>query len=118
MRFVRVAVVAAALAVAFALPSKSEAKTYLSFGYYGPGVSFYAGHYPYYYYPYRYRPYYYYGYRPRYYRYRYSYRRSYRYRRYARRYRGRCARWSRRCAANWGYGGNDYRGCMRYHGCR
>lgn len=30
---------------------------------------------------------------------------------------GRCARWSRRCSANWGYGNSDYWGCMRYHGC-
>ena len=29
-----------------------------------------------------------------------------------------CAYWSRRCAANWGYGGPDYRGCMRYYKCR
>lgn len=34
------------------------------------------------------------------------------------RYRGRsCRYWSRRCADNWGYGGSNYRGCMRYHGC-
>lgn len=30
---------------------------------------------------------------------------------------GSCARWSRRCTANWGYGNGDYWGCMRYHGC-
>lgn len=30
---------------------------------------------------------------------------------------GRCAYWSRRCAANWGYGNRNYRGCMRYYGC-
>ena len=29
-----------------------------------------------------------------------------------------CSYWSRRCAANWGYGGPDYRGCMRYYNCR
>ena len=28
-----------------------------------------------------------------------------------------CSYWSRRCAANWGYGGPDYRGCMRYYRC-
>ncbi len=44
-----------------------------------------------------------------YYRYRHRYRRS---------YRGRCARWSRRCASNWGYGNDDYYGCLNYHGCR
>ena len=31
--------------------------------------------------------------------------------------RGSCAYWSDRCAANWGYGGPDYRGCMRYYRC-
>jgi len=36
---------------------------------------------------------------------------------YGRRY-GRCGYWSRRCAANWGYGGSNYRGCLKYHGCR
>ncbi|MEM8688048.1 MAG: hypothetical protein AAGF81_12000, partial [Pseudomonadota bacterium] len=30
---------------------------------------------------------------------------------------GSCARWSRRCTANWGYGNQDYWGCMQYHGC-
>jgi hypothetical protein len=39
-------------------------------------------------------------------------------RRYHRsRRRGGCSYWSRRCAHNWGYGGSNYRGCMRYHGC-
>ena len=28
-----------------------------------------------------------------------------------------CSYWSRRCAANWGYGGRNYRGCMKYYGC-
>jgi hypothetical protein len=31
---------------------------------------------------------------------------------------GRCDYWARRCADNWGYGNNDYYGCLRYHGCR
>lgn len=43
---------------------------------------------------------------------------GYRHRRYYRsRHHGRCGYWSRRCADNWGYGGNNYRGCLRYHGC-
>lgn len=29
----------------------------------------------------------------------------------------RCAVWHRRCAANWGYGGDDYHGCLAYHRC-
>jgi hypothetical protein len=28
-----------------------------------------------------------------------------------------CARWREACAENWGYGNNDYYGCLRYHGC-
>ncbi len=28
-----------------------------------------------------------------------------------------CSRWKRRCQANWGYGNEDFWGCMRYHGC-
>ena len=31
--------------------------------------------------------------------------------------RGSCWRWKRRCQANWGYGNEDFWGCMRYHGC-
>ena len=31
--------------------------------------------------------------------------------------RGSCWRWKRRCEANWGFGNEDYWGCMRYHGC-
>jgi len=43
---------------------------------------------------------------------------GYHHRRYHRsRYRRGCGYWSRRCAHNWGYGGKNYRGCMRYHGC-
>lgn len=30
---------------------------------------------------------------------------------------GRCAHWRNRCADNWGYGNNDYYGCLRYHNC-
>lgn len=38
----------------------------------------------------------------------------------SRRYYGssRCGRWHRRCVRNWGYSNRNYRGCMRYHGCR
>jgi hypothetical protein len=28
-----------------------------------------------------------------------------------------CGQWREACAQNWGYGGNDYYGCLRYHGC-
>lgn len=34
-----------------------------------------------------------------------------------REYYGGCRRWKEACAENWGYGGNDYYGCLRYHGC-
>jgi hypothetical protein len=30
---------------------------------------------------------------------------------------GSCSHWSQRCADSWGYGNNDYSGCMRYYGC-
>jgi hypothetical protein len=30
---------------------------------------------------------------------------------------GGCRRWRHACAENWGYGNNDYYGCLRYHGC-
>lgn len=122
MKFLRVMLLAAVLGLSSASPEPAEAKTYFSFGYYGPGISFYTGHYPRYYgyygypryryySPYDYRPYYY-SYRPRYYRYRYK--RPKRYRRYG----SSCSRWSKRCGANWGYGNNNYAGCMKYHGCR
>jgi len=39
------------------------------------------------------------------------------YRYHRSRHYGGCRHWSRRCARNWGYGGKNYRGCMRYHGC-
>jgi len=64
------------------------------------------------------------GPRHRYYRRRYYHRRYYRPRYYrgrrygyGRRY-GRCGYWRKRCARNWGYGGSNFRGCLRYHGCR
>lgn len=28
-----------------------------------------------------------------------------------------CRQWHNACAENWGYGNNDYYGCLRYHGC-
>ena len=28
-----------------------------------------------------------------------------------------CRRWKEACADNWGYGNDDYYGCLRYHGC-
>jgi hypothetical protein len=31
---------------------------------------------------------------------------------------GNCARAHRACVARWGYPGSNYRGCMRYEGCR
>ena len=60
-------------------------------------------HYPIY--PFYFGPYYY--YEP-YYSYPY-----YGYRSYG----GRCSYWRRRCAENWGFGGSDYYGCLRYEGC-
>jgi hypothetical protein len=30
---------------------------------------------------------------------------------------GQCAKWHRKCVANWGNGNEDYYGCMDYHGC-
>lgn len=43
---------------------------------------------------------------------------DYHHRSYRSRRRGdRCDYWSRRCEDNWGYGGSNYRGCLRYHGC-
>lgn len=46
----------------------------------------------------------------------YGYYYPYRSRRYYRS--SRCRRWHRRCVRNWGYSNRNYRGCMRYHGCR
>lgn len=88
-----------------AMPDSAAARdnTYFSFRFGGPGFGFSVGRYPRYY-PYYYRsPYRYYGYR-RYPSYRYSPGPS-------------CSYWARRCAENWGYGGPDYRGCLRYQGC-
>lgn len=28
-----------------------------------------------------------------------------------------CQGWRNACAENWGYGNNDYYGCLRFHGC-
>lgn len=129
----RAALAALALGLVLAvtgLPGqKQEARAQVSFGfhsggYYG-GPSFgihvgrrHYGHRRYYrsHRPWRYRRHYYggYNYRP------YVYRPYY----YSRRYytprpprAGRCGHWASRCAANWGSGGANFRGCLRYHGC-
>ena len=113
---------------AFGPADKAEAKTYLSFGFYGPG--FYGpGYYGYGYgYPYHHRRYYGYGYYgprsyygpryyygPSYYPSRYYGPRYYRPHRYRRG--GSCGYWSQRCGGNWGYNNPNYYGCMRYEGC-
>jgi hypothetical protein len=105
MRLVSLLFAAAILLGIAIAPKEAEAKTHFSFLYHGPGFSIYIGPRGYRYYrPYpHYRPYY--------------YRRYYGPRVY-RQYSGRCSYWSRRCAANWGYGNRNYRGCMRYYGCR
>ncbi len=101
------AVFAATLLLAVCGMSKpADAGPRVGFGYYGPGLSIYVGPRPYYYRPYYYQPYY---YRPYYSRPYYAPRPT---------YRSRCSRWRSRCARNWGYGGRNYRGCMRYHRCR
>jgi hypothetical protein len=101
----------------FAPAEKAEAKTYFSFGIYGPG--YYGGAYDYPYYrrrhyrhdyfgPRYYGPDYYYG--PRYYSPRI-------YRPHRHRRGGGCGYWSRQCGNNWGYNNPDFYGCLRYHGC-
>ncbi len=112
MNFLKIMFAVAALLAFGSAAERAEARSSFSFGYYGPGVSIHVGRYPgYYYRPHYYRPYYYrpYYYPPRRYYRPYTYRRS---------YSGRCGRWSRRCAANWGHRGRNYNGCMRYHRCR
>lgn len=105
MRIISVLFATTVLLAVALTPRAAEARSGIGFGYYGPGVSIYVGpRYRYYRpYPYYYRPYY----RP--------YRRYYAPRRA---YGGRCAKWSRRCAANWGYRNRNYYGCLRYHRCR
>ena len=61
----------------------------------------------------RYYPYYGYGYRPY-----YKPRRYYRKRYYRKRYAGRCHYKAKRCARSWGWHNRNWRGCMRYYGCR
>jgi hypothetical protein len=39
-------------------------------------------------------------------------------RRQMRRENRRCGRWENACAANWGYGNNNYYGCLKYYNCR
>lgn len=90
---------------AVGLPQAAEAGKRGHFGVSSAGFSLYIGR----------------GHYSPYYERRHYYRRYYRYRRPAPSYRtrpSRCEHWSRRCAANWGYGNNNWRGCMRYHGCQ
>lgn len=110
MSLLRIVFAAAVLAAVLSLPHQAEAGPRVSFGYYGPGVSIYVGPRPYYP-PYYYRPYY----GPYYYQPYYAPRRYYVPRRS---YSSRCAKWRSRCARRWGYGGRNYRGCLRYHRCR
>jgi len=105
---IRNTLVAAAVALLALAGAGSPAEARNGFSLYigGPGFSFGFGGYPRYYYdddPYHILPYPY----PRYPRYYQS----------PRNQGGGCAYWSRRCAANWGYGNRNYRGCMRYYGC-
>lgn len=110
-------IIAVSLIVATMAGLSPPAKADTSFGFYvgRPGFSLYVdrgpryGYGPYRYYdrygPYRYYDRYYYERRPY-----YSVPRSYRTRQ--------CTYWSERCVRRWGYGNKNYRGCMRYHGCR
>jgi hypothetical protein len=34
-----------------------------------------------------------------------------------REYYGGCRHWKNSCGDNWGFGSDDYYGCLRYHGC-
>ncbi len=103
-----IAAVGAFALMAFSSPTPSEAG-HVSFGYWGPRVGVYVGPRPYYGYYRPYRPYYYRPYRPYYRPYRPYYGPVYG--------GGRCVRWASRCAARWGAGGPNFRGCMRYHRC-
>jgi hypothetical protein len=70
-------------------------------------------------YGHRYRRHYRRSYQPYYYGRRYYAPRYYAPRYYAPRRRvSRCGYWARRCAARWGRYNNNWRGCMRYSGCR
>lgn len=111
MKILSIVFAVATLALFCASPTPTEARSrvHVGFGHYGSGLNIHIGRYPRYgYYGHHYRPYY---YSP--YRYRRHRRRSYR-----RAYGNRCARWSRRCARNWGYRNRNYYGCLRYHRCR
>lgn len=97
-------------------PGEAKAASNFNLSLYGPGYSFSVGKYP----RRSWRPYPY----PRAYGYRYrrpaprAYYRSYRrpvYPRY--RTRNSCTYWANQCARNWGYGNNNYQGCLRYHRC-
>jgi hypothetical protein len=109
----RIGILMAVLALFFfagqpADPAEARSRTYYSFSHSGGGVSVTVGRAPRYYAQRRYyrvprRGYYYRSRRPRV----RAYRRAVR----------ACNYWHRRCGANWGYRGRNYRGCMRYHGC-
>ena len=107
VRVLALAVMLTGLNLPTAAPAFAD--SYVNFGFSGPRFSFNYQKYP------RYR---YYGYGPRYYSPRYYY--APRYSRPYRSYRsGRsCSYWRDRCARSWGYGGKNYRGCLRYHRCR
>ena len=107
----------AALLLALTLstrPAEAHHRSY-GFGYYGSGFSLHFGHYPRY--RYRYRYYYPRSYGYRHYYYRPRVRRPARHHRHYRYRSNRCSHWASRCAANWGHGGKNFRGCMRYHRC-
>lgn len=106
MKLVRVLTLVAAMGIVCGLSKPTKADDGFSFGYYGPGYSFYPGHYPSHIYnPHFYRPYHYYWYGPRHNTRRHS------------KNSGRCSQWTQACTTSWGYGNVNYRGCMRYHSC-
>jgi len=112
MKILKVVLVLAALAFAYGSVEDAEATGYFRYGHFGPRITFYGGHRPFYYPYYRYPHHYLYGYKRRY--------KQHRKRHSPARYSkgGQCIYWSERCVKRWGEGGADYRGCMRYHGCR
>ena len=109
VRVLALALTLTAMSVPGSAPAFAGSNSYLSFGFSGPRVSFDYRRYP------RYRNY---GYGPYYGPRYYSAPRYYTpYRSYNTR-RGRsCSYWRARCAKSWGYGGRNYRGCLRYHRC-
>lgn len=110
MKLVRVLTLVAAMGIVSGLSKPAEASDGFSFGYYGPGYSFFPGHYPsHIYHPHISVPYHYFWYgttRP-------THRTTRRHIKAS----GRCSQWIKACKANWGYGNVNYRGCMRFHSC-